>query len=81
MAMELKQSTVALEASIDAKDIVRGLNDNDEQVLTFICQMVALADSIELRERLIERLGVNVIGPNGEAQYNAALWSDEEYLP
>lgn len=43
-------------ASINADDIIRSLNGNDESILAFITEMLVEADSIEIRERLMDRL-------------------------
>lgn len=49
-------------ASIDAEDVVLGLNNNDGFILSFILEMLDHAGSSELEEdlllRLQERLGV-----------------------
>lgn len=63
---DLVEARVELSARIDPSDIVTALNNNDDQILTFICQTLALAHSSDLRERLKERL------TDG--------WSDEEYV-
>ncbi len=41
---------------VDGHDIVLGLNNNDELILSFIIDMLERADSSELRERLADRL-------------------------
>jgi hypothetical protein len=55
-------SIVDLSARIDAEDIVKGLNNNDDLILMFIVQMLDHAGSSELEGELInrvkERLGV-----------------------
>lgn len=60
--MEPIISKVELVATIDADDVVRGLKNNDDAVLTFIIQMLDCAGSSELEAELIgriqERLGV-----------------------
>lgn len=61
----LIEANITLIAPIDPADIVRALNGNDESVLQFICQVLALSESSELRERLTERL---------------STWADEDYL-
>jgi hypothetical protein len=53
---ELIQSKIDIVTHIDADDIVAGMNDNDDSVLMFITQMLIAVDSIDLRERLSERL-------------------------
>lgn len=52
----LLEARVDLSAHIDAGDIVRGLENNDESLLTFILQILDMAESSDLRERLAERL-------------------------
>ncbi len=47
---------LTVEAPIDAADIVRGLDNNDEQILIFITQVLEEAESSELRETLAEKL-------------------------
>lgn len=60
--MENTISKVELVATIDADDIVRGLRNNDESIMTFMLQMLDCAGSSELEVSLIsriqERLGV-----------------------
>lgn len=41
---------------VDGHDIVLGLKNNDELILAFIVEMLEKADSLELRERLVDRL-------------------------
>lgn len=60
------EARIELAATIDPDDVVRGLNGNDELVLTFICQMLAVSHSSELRENLRARL--------------TDQWDDEEYI-
>lgn len=62
---ELVVSKIRLVASIDPEDVVNGLNNNDESLLAFICQMIALSQSSYLRERLTEVLGA---------------WSEEDWV-
>lgn len=57
---------VEVPVGFDAKDVVNNLNNNDEMILTFICQILALSESVELRESLKERLTDN--------------WEDSEYV-
>lgn len=64
-AKALLEANVPLVARIDPADIVQAM-DNDELVLQFVCQMLALSHSSELRDRLKERLSDE--------------WSDEEYV-
>ncbi len=52
----MTEAKVELMASIDADDIVKGLNNNDELILAFIVEMLFEADSSELRARVIERV-------------------------
>ena len=49
-------SEVSLVATIAPDDIVVGLNNNDESILAFITEMLDLAESSELEDRLAERL-------------------------
>ncbi len=57
--------TLNVGVAVSAEDVVLGLDKNDESILRFICETIALSHSVELRERLQERL---------------ADWNDEEYL-
>ena len=50
------EAAVELRAVIDADDIVKGLNNNDELILAFIIEMLFEAGSSELRARVIERV-------------------------
>lgn len=50
------ESNVKLIAVIDGEDIVKGLKKNDDAVLQFITEMLLEADSLELREQLMQRL-------------------------
>jgi hypothetical protein len=52
----MTEAEVELAAKIDANDIVKGLNNNDELILAFIVEMLFEADSSELRARLVERV-------------------------
>jgi hypothetical protein len=54
--MPKTEAAVELYAAIDADDVVKGLNNNDELILAFIVETLEVADSLELRERLAERL-------------------------
>ena len=58
---------------VDAQDIVRALNHNDDSILLFISQMLASAQSSELRLQLIRRLGGEMV--------DESQWNDEEWLP
>ncbi len=49
-------SQVEFNIQVDPGDIVSGLNDNDELILTFIVEMLEAAGSSELIERLVDRL-------------------------
>lgn len=64
--MSFFEAKVSLNALIDPSDILNGLNDNDESVLGFICQLLALSGSVELRDNLINRLTNN--------------WEDSDYI-
>lgn len=64
--MSFFEAKVSLNALIDPSDILNGLNDNDESVLGFICQLLALSSSVELRDNLINRLTNN--------------WEDSDYI-
>ena len=67
---------------IDARDVVSGLNDNDESILQFICQVIACTHSLELREQLLTRLGVFLCTPESEElTYDPNVWDDDEFLP
>lgn len=68
----LIESKVPFEIRIDASDIVSGLEGNDELILQFICQVIALAHSSELRQQLADRLGATIV--------DDATWQDEEYV-
>jgi len=50
------EASVELVANIDADDIIKGLNNNDELILAFIVELLFEADSSELRARVIERV-------------------------
>jgi hypothetical protein len=50
------EAAVELLANIDADDIVKGLNNNDELILAFIIEVLFEADSSELRARVVERV-------------------------
>ncbi len=52
----MTEAQVELVARIDGADVVKGLNNNDEMILAFIIETLESADSLELRERLAERL-------------------------
>ncbi len=56
MSNDLMVSRVSVEIGLDAEDVVIGLSNNDDQVMVFVMQMLEYADSVELRERLAERL-------------------------
>lgn len=66
---EVTISHVDLSARIDADDIVRGLNNNDESILTFILQMLDHAESSDLESELVlrvkERLGIDQVDVPG----------------
>ncbi len=92
MSRMLLDAQIPIQAMpVNPAEVVEALGNNDEQVLLFICQMVAAAASSELRARLIERLGVHVHGTDNivsvgditgrGAVYDESLWSDEEWLP
>ena len=49
-------SNVDLSATIDADDVVRGLGNNDENILTFVLQMLDHAGSSDLEEELLLRI-------------------------
>jgi hypothetical protein len=51
---DLSVASVELSAQIDANDIVRGLNRNDDSIFMFIVEMLNETDSVELEERLLE---------------------------
>ena len=72
--------------SVEPADVLRGLENDDERILSFVCQLLALAESVELRERLLERLGVDlnehVEGYDArDASYHSKVWNDEEFFP
>lgn len=87
---ELVSASVSRLVHIDPDDVVTGLEQNDELILKFICQVIALAESSELRERLLEQLGVKVTGVNNivsvgdtvgrSAVYDENAWNDEEWV-
>jgi hypothetical protein len=52
----LSSFSMSLTVEVDPRDVVKGLGNNDESLLAFISQMLELADSSDLRERLAERL-------------------------
>lgn len=58
-------SKVEQVASIDGDDIVKGLNNNDELILSFIADMLESAGSSELEGELLnlikERLGIQEV--------------------
>lgn len=62
---ELTISKVELIATIDAENVVDGLNNNDGLILPFMLEMLDRAGSSELEEELLlalqERLGVNKV--------------------
>lgn len=52
---------------MDADDVVRGLNGNDDKVFMFIMQILEHEDvSIEVRDRLIEELTAPIETMTGE---------------
>jgi hypothetical protein len=51
-AIHVIQSKVDLVAEIDAGDVVKGLNNNDELIFAFVLEMMDAAGSSELEERL-----------------------------
>lgn len=53
---QLTTAEVALVAHIDADDVVRALNNNDELILAFIMEMLQLAGSSDLNARVVERI-------------------------
>lgn len=64
---------VTVTINVEPIDVVRGLDHDDSKIITFVCQVLALAGSLELRQQLAERLGA--IGMRPEA------WDDDEFLP
>lgn len=82
------EATVSFSGSVDvaAEDVISALNGNDELVLGFICQLLALSHSEDLRLRLAEALGFTVThGREGEpldgAHFERGRWTDEDFLP
>lgn len=52
----LTQAALAVTINVDPIDVVDGLYNNDEAILAFLVQVLEIADSSDLRERLAERL-------------------------
>jgi len=75
---------VSVTVHVDPVDVVRGLDNNDDRILTFICQLIALAGSHELRHHLLQRLGVDTPtldqAGRGSARVDMTEWSDEEFI-
>ncbi len=84
--MSLSESPlhVSVTVHVNPEDIVSGLNGNDDAVLQFICQLVALCHSSDLREDLLHRLGLD-FEDRGDGfttpVYDPTSWQDEDYLP
>ncbi len=52
----MTEARVELYAAIDAADVVKGLDNNDEAILAFVVEMLLSAESVDLINRLNERL-------------------------
>lgn len=63
---------------VDADDVISGLGNDDDSILTFVCQVIARAGSSDLREHLLARLGV-FIDAEG-VRYEPKTWDDDEFL-
>lgn len=76
---------ITVTVHVNPQDVYDGLNSNDEATLNFVCQLVALTHSSDLREQLLQRLGVSPAhGFHAEgamAVYDERHWQDEDYLP
>lgn len=71
---------VSVTVHVNPHDVYLGLNSNDEATLNYICQLLALAHSVDLRERLLQRLGVE--RREGQvARYDERHWQDDDFLP
>jgi hypothetical protein len=71
---------VSVTVHVDPHDVYLGLNSNDEATLNYICQLIAVAHSSDLREQLLSRLGIE--RKDGQlARYNERHWQDDDYLP
>lgn len=67
---------VSVTVHVDPHDVYLGLNSNDEAALNYICQLIAVAHSSDLREQLLLRLG-----HSDGAPYDPKCWQDDDYLP
>jgi hypothetical protein len=80
--VRLTESPIRVSVTVhaDPSDIVDGLNGNDEATLNFICQIIALSHSSDLRLELLERLGIDLKSGH-VARYDERHWQDDDYLP
>lgn len=76
---------VTVTVHVNPQDVYDGLNSNDEATLNYVCQLVALTHSSDLRWQLLSRLGVDMaaLGPDGRGFTGVDIndWQDEDYLP
>lgn len=73
---------VSVTVHVDPHDVYLGLNSNDEATLNYICQMIAVTHSSDLREELLARLGVTFDAANGDTPcFDPKAWQDDDYLP